>query len=53
MGKDVQDSGLVALLIAFNKGKEPAVPDDVDTLVDDELTSSSSPSLSLPPTKNP
>ena len=38
--------------IARNWGKEPVIPDDVDTLADDELSSSSSPSLSLSPTKN-
>ena len=32
---------------ARNKGKKPAIPDDVDTPADDELSSSSSPSLSL------
>ena len=35
-----------------NKEKEPVILDDVDTLVDDELSSSSSPSLSLLPKKN-
>ena len=33
--------------ITHNKGNEPIVPNDVDTLADDELSSSSSPSLSL------
>ena len=47
LGKDVRDSGRAARLIAHNKGKKPIVPDDVDTPVDDELSSGSSPSLSL------
>ena len=34
-------------LIARYKGKEPIVPDDVDTLADDELSSSGSASSSL------
>ena len=38
--------------IALNIGKEPIIPDDVDTLVDDELSLGSSPSLSLSPAKN-
>ena len=38
--------------IACNKGKEPIVPDDVDTPEDDKLSSVSSPSLSLSPAKN-
>ena len=38
--------------ITHNKGKEPVILDDVDTPVDDELSSSSSPSLSLLPKKN-
>ena len=38
--------------MARNRGKEPIIPDDVDTLVDDELSSGSSPSLSPSPTKN-
>ena len=37
--------------IARSKGKELIVPDDVDTLVDDELSSGSSLSLSLSLTK--
>ena len=48
----MRDSIRVALPIAHNKGKEPVVPDDVDTPVDDELLLGSSPSLSLSPTKN-
>ena len=38
--------------IAHNKGKGPVAPGDVDTLADDELSSGSSPSLNLSPTKN-
>ena len=38
--------------ITHNKKKEPIVPDDVDTLTDDELSSGSSPLLSLSPTNN-
>ena len=38
--------------ITRNRGKEPIIPDDVDTPEDDELSSGSSPSLSLSPTKN-
>ena len=38
--------------IARNKGKEPVISNNVNTLVNDELYSSSSPSLSLSPTKN-
>ena len=37
---------------ARDKGNEPIAPDDVDTSVDNELSSSSSLSLSLSPTKN-
>ena len=39
-------------LISRNRGKEPIIPDDVDTPTDDELSSSSSSSLSLSYTKN-
>ena len=38
--------------IAHNRVKEPIIPDDVNTPVDDELSLSSSSSLSLSPTKN-
>ena len=38
--------------IARDKGKGPIVPDDVDTPEDDELSSSSSPSLNLSPVRN-
>ena len=34
-------------LIAHDRGKEPIIPDDVDIPTDDDLSSSSSPSLSL------
>ena len=53
LGKDVQDSGRVVHPIAHNRGNKPIIPDDVDTLTDDELSSSSSlPSLSLSLVKN-
>ena len=45
--RDVQDSGQARQPIACNKGKEPIVLDDVDTLADDELSSGSSQNLSL------
>ena len=38
--------------IARNRGKEPIIPNDVNTPGDDELSSSSSPSLSLSPAKD-
>ena len=42
LGKNVRDSDRVALPTACNKEKEPAVPDDVDTPIDDELSSGNS-----------
>ena len=39
-------------LIAHNRGKEPIIPDEVDTSANDELSSGSSSSLNLSPTKN-
>ena len=48
----MRDSGRATQPIACNKGKEPIAPDNVDTLMDDELSSSSSPSLSLSLTQN-
>ena len=48
--KDLQDSRHARHPIARDKGKEPIVPDDVDTPMDDELYSRSS--LNLPPTKS-
>ena len=47
LGKDVRDSNRDAQLIAHDNGKGPTAPYDVDTLVDDELSSGSSPSLNL------
>ena len=38
--------------ITRNRGKEPIIPDDVDTPTDDELSSINSPSLSLSPAKD-
>ena len=35
-----------------NKGKEPILPSDSDAVVDDELSSGSSPLPDLPPLKN-
>ena len=52
LGKYVRDGGRAAHPITHNKGKEPIIPDDVDTPADDELSSGISPSLSLSPTKN-
>ena len=52
LGKDVQDSVQTTHPIARNKGKEPIVSDDVNTLADDELSLGSSSSLSLSPSKN-
>ena len=52
LGKDVRDGGRAAYSITCNKGKEPVILDNVDTLADDELFSRNSPSLSLSPTKN-
>ena len=53
LGKDVQDNDRVTLPTARNKGKEPVVSNDVDTLADGELSSGSSLSLSFPSPKNP
>ena len=52
LGKDVQDKGQAMHLIARNREKEPIIPDKVDTPTNDELSSGSSPSLSLSPAKN-
>ena len=52
LGKDVLESVHDAQPIARDKGKGPVAPDDVDTPADDELSSSSSPSLNLSPKKN-
>ena len=52
LGKEVRDSGRSVHLIALNRGKELIILDDVDIPVDDELSSRSSPSLSLSPVKN-
>ena len=52
LGKDVRDSDRVVHPIARNRGKGPIILDDVDTPADDDLSSSSFPSLSLSPTKN-
>ena len=52
LGKDVRDSDRAALPTAHNKWKDPTVPEEVDTPIDDELSSVNSPSLSLSSTKN-
>ena len=52
LGKDVRDAGQAVLPTARNKGKNPAILDDVNTPANDELSSSSSPSLSLSLIKN-
>ena len=52
LGKYAQDSGRAVHSIVGNRGKESIIPDDVNIPTDDELSSSSSPSLSLSPTKN-
>ena len=52
LGKYVQDSDRAVHPISRNKGKEPIVPDDVDTPTDDELPLACSPSLSLSSAKN-
>ena len=39
-------------LITHNREKEPIIPNDVDTSTDDQLSSGSSSSLGLSPTKN-
>ena len=49
-GTDVQDSYQVRHLTARDKGKEHIAPNNVDTPVDNELSSGSSPNLS--PTKS-
>ena len=52
LGKYVRDSGRAMHPIAHNRGKGPIIPYDVDTPVDDKLSSSSSLSMSLSPAKN-
>ena len=43
---DVQDSSQARHPTARDKGREPIVPNDVDTPADDELSSGNSPNLS-------
>ena len=50
--KDVRDDDQAAYSITRNKGNELIIPNNVDTLEDDELSSGNSPSLRLSPTKN-
>ena len=45
--KDVQDSNQARHPTTCNKGKESIIPDKVDTPENDELSSGSSPNLSL------
>ena len=45
--RDVPDSGQARHPTTHYKGKEPIVPDDVDTPADDELFSGNSPNLPL------
>ena len=52
LGKDVLDGDQATYPITRNKGKEPIIPDIVDTPAYDKLSSGNSPSLSLSPTKN-
>ena len=52
LGKDVRYKGQAMHPIAHNREKEPIIPDNVDTPTDDELSSGSSPSLSLSSAKN-
>ena len=52
LGNKVWDSGQAAYPITRNKGKEPVIPSDVDTLANDELSLGSSPHLGLSPAKN-
>ena len=48
----MHDSDQAAYPITCNKEKEPVIPADVDTPVDDELSSSNSLPLGLSPIKN-
>ena len=48
----MRDSGRVAQPITCDKGKDPIVHDHINILVDDDLSSGSSPCLSLSPAKN-
>ena len=52
LGRDVQDGDRAEHIIAHNKEKEPIIPDDVDALTDDELSSRRSPSMSPPPRRD-
>ena len=45
--KKVQDIGQAKHPTTRNKGKEPIVPNNIDTPADDKLSSGSSPGLSL------
>ena len=52
LGKDVRDGNQATYLVTPNKWKETVIHNNVDTLTEDELSSGSSPSLSLSSTKN-
>ena len=52
LGNEVRDSGRAGYLITHNKGKEPVIPSNVDTPLNDELSLASSPLLGLSPAKN-
>ena len=52
LGEEEEDSGQAMHLITRNKGKRPIVPDKVDTLADDELSSGNSLPLNPFPKKN-
>ena len=52
LGNEVRDRDRAVYPITSNKVKEPVIPTDVNTLVDDELSLSSSLSLSHSSTKN-
>ena len=52
LGKDVRNNIRDVQPITHDKGKGLVAPDNVDTLMDDELSLGSSPSLNLSPAKN-
>ena len=52
LGDEVRGSGRATYPITHNKGKELIIPANVDTPVDDELSSGSSPPSGLLPAKN-
>ena len=52
LGKDALDNGRAVRSISLNRGKEPFILNGVETPTNDELSSGSSSSLSLSPTKD-